>query len=63
MYSTKQCCEELYPDHKAQTLTIEQEEILAELAHQERQAIKEAVPTSWAITQASESRSPYNVVF
>lgn len=59
----RQLCEELYPDHKAQTLTIEQEEILAELAHQERQAIKEAVPTSWAINQASESRSPYNVVF
>ena len=63
MYSTKQCCEELYPDHKAQTLTIEQEEILAEDAHHKGRAIKEAVPTSWAITQASESRSPYNVVF
>jgi hypothetical protein len=55
--------EEVYTDHKAQTLTIEQEEILAEDAYHKRQAMKEAVPTSWAINQASESRSPYNVVF
>ena len=59
----QQLCEELYPDHKAQTLTIEQEEILAEDAYYKRQAMKEAVPTSWAINQASESRCPYNVVF
>jgi hypothetical protein len=59
----QQLCEELYPDHKAQTLTIEQEEFLAREAHLKGRAMAEAVPTSWAITQASESRSPYNVVF
>lgn len=59
----RQLCEEIYPDHKAQTSTIEQEEILAEDAHLKRRAMAEAVPTSWAITHASESRSPYNVVF
>ena len=59
----RQLCEEYLHDYKDQTLTNEQEEILAEDAHQKRRAMKEAVPTSWAITQASESRSPYNVVF
>mgnify|MGYP000197504436 CR=1 FL=1 len=67
MYSIKelsqQYADEHYPDYKTQPLTIEQEEILAEVAHQKRRAMAEAVPTSWAITQASESRSPYNVVF
>jgi len=67
MESIKQLCQqyadENYPDYKVQTLTNEQEEILAEDAHQKRRAMAEAVPTSWAITQASESRSPYNVVF
>jgi len=59
----RQLCEEYLHDYKDQILTIEQEEILAEDAHQKRRAMAEAVPTSWAITQASESRSPYNVVF
>ena len=67
MESIKQVCQQIaderYPDYKAQTLTIEQEEILAEDAYYKRQAEKEAVPTAWAINQASESRSPYNVVF
>jgi hypothetical protein len=67
MYSIKELCQqyadERCPDYKTQTLTIEQEEILAEDAYHKRQAMKEAVPTSWAINQASESRSPYNVVF
>ena len=63
MESIKQLCEELYPDHKAQTLTIEQEEILAEDAHLKGRHMKEAEPTAWAINQASASHSPYNVVF
>ena len=63
MESIKQLCEELYPDYKAQTLTIEQEEILARQAHLKRRAMTNTEPTAWAISQASESRSPYNVVF
>ena len=63
MESIKQLCEEFFPDHKAQTLTIEQEEILAVDAHLKRRAMKEAEPTAWAINQASASHSPYNVVF
>jgi len=67
MYSIEQLCqqyaEERYPDYKVQTLTIEQEEILAREAHLKERAMEEAVPTLWAINQASESRSPYNVVF
>ena len=67
MYSVKQTCEELYPDYKVQTLTVEQEGILAEDAHDKRRALTEGNPGFYsrtypdAVCRASRSASPYHV--